>query len=80
VQCRIHGCRAKLAARFHDAVQMVYDKYKFFGDWSAPGSTSRTWPRSASRSARRWAGDVVQMTPENWFGDAKSGQTATEAI
>jgi hypothetical protein len=30
--------------------------------------------------ARRWAGDVVQMTPENWFGDAKSGQTATEAI
>jgi hypothetical protein len=29
MQCRIRGCRAKLAARFPDAVQMVYDNYNF---------------------------------------------------
>jgi hypothetical protein len=29
MQCRIRGCRAKLEARFPDAVQMVYDNYNF---------------------------------------------------
>jgi hypothetical protein len=29
MQCRIRGCRAKLQARFPDAVQMVYDNYNF---------------------------------------------------
>src|SRR5688572_19377702 len=29
LQCRIRGCRVKLEARFPDAVQMVYDSYKF---------------------------------------------------
>jgi len=29
IQCRIGGCRAKLEARFPDAVQMVYDNYNF---------------------------------------------------
>jgi hypothetical protein len=29
MQRRIRGCRAKLEARFPDAVQMVYDNYNF---------------------------------------------------
>jgi hypothetical protein len=29
MQCRIRGCRARLEARFPDAVQMVYDNYNF---------------------------------------------------
>ena len=29
MQCRIRGCRAKLEARFPDAIQMVYDNYNF---------------------------------------------------
>ena len=29
LQSRIRGCRAKLAARFPDAIQLVYDNYNF---------------------------------------------------
>jgi len=64
LQSRIRGCRAKLAARFPDAIQLVYDNYNFLVIGFGPTSRASDAILSLAAHARGVNLCFLQRGPE----------------